>query len=169
MLEDEKVEEISNFFENEPKTSLRFVAKEVGSSFKTVHNIARQKLNLFHYKIQMTQLLHDEDLGLRMAMCETLLEKIDADENFLDCLIFSDECTFFLNDVVNRHNCSIWARETPMEKIPKTHSSPEVNVWMCLSSTRTYGPFFLPGNINDELYLDVLEKCFIPQLTKCRL
>ena len=95
-LEDEKVEEISNFFKNEPKTSLRFVAKEVGCSFKTVHNIARQKLNLFPYKIQMTQLLHDEDIVLRMAMCETLLEKIDADENFLDRLIFLHECTFFL-------------------------------------------------------------------------
>ena len=74
-MEDEKVEEISNFFENEPKTSLRFVAKEVGCSFKTIHNIARQKLNLFPYKIQMTQLLHDKDLGLRMAMCETLLRE----------------------------------------------------------------------------------------------
>ena len=166
MLEDEKVKEISNFFENEPKTSLRFVAKEVGCSFKTVHNIARQKINLFPYKIQMTQLLHDEDLGLRMAMCETLLEKIDADENFLDRLIFSDECTFFLNGMVNRHNCRIWARETLMETIPKTHSSPKVNVWMGLSSTRIYVPFFLPGNINGELYLDMLEKCFLPQLTR---
>ena len=93
-LEDEKVEEISIFFGNEPQSSLRFVAKEVGCSFKTVHNIARQKLNLFPYKIQMTQLLHDEDLGLRMAMYENLLEKIDADENFLDRLIFSDDALF---------------------------------------------------------------------------
>ena len=67
-LEDEKVEEISNFLENEPNTSLRFVAKEVGCGFKTVYNIARQNLNLFPYEIQMTQLPHDEDLGLRMAM-----------------------------------------------------------------------------------------------------
>ena len=37
---------------------------------------------------------------------------------------------------------------------------------MGLSSTRIYGPFFLPGNINGDLYLDMLEKCFIPQLTR---
>ena len=123
VLSDEKVKEISNFFVNVPQTSLRFLAKEIGCSFKNVHNIVRQKPNLFRYKIQMTQLLHDEDLGLRTAMCETLLEKIDADENFPDRLIFSDNCTFFLNGMVNRHNCRIWAKETPMDTIPKTHSS----------------------------------------------
>ena len=37
---------------------------------------------------------------------------------------------------------------------------------MGLFSTRIYGPFFLPGNITGELHVDMLEKCFIPQLTR---
>ena len=43
-----------------------------------------------------------------MAMYEILLEKIDAVENFLDRLIVSDKCSFFLNDMVNCKNCKIW-------------------------------------------------------------
>ena len=42
------------------------------------------------------------------------------------------------------------------------HSSPKINVWMGISASAVYGPFFIEGNITGINYLDMLEKCFIP-------
>ena len=61
-------------------------------------------------------------------MCETLIQSIDADENFLSNLIFSDESTFHLNGIVNRHNCRIWGTETPTETYQRSQASEKVNV-----------------------------------------
>jgi len=72
---------------------------------------------MFPYKLQVTQELHEEDLASREAMSEALINKIDSDSNFLKNLIFSDESTFYLNGVVNRHNCRILGTKPPKETI----------------------------------------------------
>jgi len=134
-LDEETIEEINKCFADKPASSLRNIANKVGCSFKTVHNVAKNQLNLFPYKIQTIQAMEEEDCALRVSMCETLLTKINADSEFIHNLIFSDESTFYLNGMVNRHNCRIWGMQPPTEIISKSHSSPKVNVWM--------GHFFL--------------------------
>ena len=119
---------------------------------------------MFPYKLQVTQELYEEDHALRVSMAETLLEKISNEIDFLENIIFSDESTFFVNGVVNRHNCRVWGTEPPDETIEVCHSSPKVNVWKGISVTTVCGPFFIEGNVTGENYLDMLEKCFLPQM-----
>ena len=98
-------------------------------------------------------------------MSEKLLEKINEDASFLENLVFSDESTFYLNGCVNIHNCRIWGKEPPKEKLDKVHSSPKVNVWMAMSATTVYGPFFIDGNVNADNYLHMLQTCFYDRLS----
>ena len=165
-LDETKSEEISEIFQNQPSTSIRQAASAISCSYGYVHKVLKHDLKLFPYKIQVTQELHEEDFSLRVSMCETLLEKTEEDENFLEKIIFSDESTFRLDGIVNRHNCRIWGEEKPGETFQRSHSSPKVNVWMGISSQRIHGPFFFDGNITGENYLDMLQRSFLPQLSR---
>ena len=42
----------------------------------------------------MVQRLHDADYEERMTVCQDFIERIEADEQFLSNIIFSDEATF---------------------------------------------------------------------------
>ncbi|KAJ8878426.1 hypothetical protein PR048_019004 [Dryococelus australis] len=44
-----------------------------------------------------------------------MLQRIDEDDNFLKQVVFSDEATFHVSDVLNRHNVRIWGSEHPHE------------------------------------------------------
>ena len=123
----------------------------------SIANVIRKKEKLLPYNLQMTQKLYEEDHAFRVAMAENLLEKISSDIDFVKNVIFSDESTFYVNGVVNRHNCRIWGTEPPVDTIQISHSSPKVNVWMGLSESNVYGPFFIEGNITGQNYLDMLE------------
>lgn len=165
-IDDEKKNEIAEHFKQEPQSSIRKSLSTLNCSYGTVQKVLRNDFKMFPYRIQATQLLYEEDCALRRVMCETLIQSIDADENFLSNLIFSDESTFHLNGIVNRHNCRIWGTETPTETYQRSQASEKVNVWMGLSSTRVYGPFFIEGNITAALYLDMLKSCFMPSLSR---
>lgn len=148
-LDEAKTEEIEEIFRSQPSTSIRQAASTISCSYGFVHKVLKHDLQLFPYKVQVTQELHEEDLSLRVSMCETLLEKSE-DPNFFDKIIFSDESTFRLDGIVNRHNCRIWGEEKPTETLQRSHSSPKVNVWMGISSQRIHGPFFFDSNVTGE-------------------
>lgn len=48
-----------------------------------------------------------------LQFCEIMMQRIDADPNYLFSIIYSDEATFQLNGHVNRHNCRFWSDENP--------------------------------------------------------
>lgn len=159
-----KKDEIAEHFTENPRSSLRHAANDLHVSHTTIDKVLRYDLKMHPYKIQVTQQLHEEDHALRISMCEDLLEKIKNDVNFLRNIIFSDEATFRLNGCVNRHNCRIWGIEKPTETHQKSQSSPKINVWMGLSSTRIYGPHFFDENISGNNYLEMLQNKLLPAL-----
>lgn len=59
--------------------------------------------------------LSDEmcDFDRRMQFCETILEKIAADPDFVKHTCFRDEATFFLHGEENRNNARYWCPENP--------------------------------------------------------
>ena len=116
-LDETKSEEILKIFQNQPSTSIRQAASAISCSYGYVHKVLKHDLKFFPYKIQVTQELHEEDFSLRVSMCETLLEKTEEDKNFLKKIIFSDESTFRLDGIVNRHNCRIWGRRKARRNI----------------------------------------------------
>ena len=102
--------------------------------------------------------MEQEDLAHRKAMAEELLMKNSDNPSFFNRIIFSDESTFRLDGIVNRHNCQIWDKEHPKEFMVQTHSSPKINVWMGLNASRIYGPFFFKGIVTSNVILIICNR-----------
>ena len=102
-----------------------------------------------------------------MTVCQDFIERIEADEQFLSNIIFSDEATFHTSGKVNRHNCRIWGETNPREVYEHERDSPKVNVWCGLSNCRIYGPYFFnERTVTSESYLKMLQDYFVPQLVE---
>ena len=92
--------------------------------------------------MQLTQQLYDEDKDLRVEMAELLLP-IVTDRNNDDLIFFSDEATFHLFGVVNKHNWRIWSENNPFMTVEVALNSPKIIVWCAMSSNEIVGPFSL--------------------------
>lgn len=146
-ISSEKSEKILEYIYENASTSLRDVSKTLSISYGTIQKTLRGA-GLHAYKIQVHHKLEPEDYSHRVSMSQELLSKIGQDKSFLSRIVFSDESTFRLDGSVNRHNCRIWGLEPPSEFVTKSHSSPKINVWMGLSASGIYGPFFITGIFN---------------------
>lgn len=138
----------------------------------TVSNIKRStiqrilKRHKFHpYKIHLVQQLNEDDFDRRLEFCEVMTARIADNGNFLFNICFSDECTFFLNSTVNRHNCRYWADTNPrIFHEVHTQTPQKLNVWAGIFGDRLIGPLFIDGNLNGETYLELLEDTVYPLL-----
>jgi hypothetical protein len=159
----EKIQEVlddsADFF------SIDDMAEILEISHGSTHTLLRKTLHYVPYKIQCYQRLFDEDFHNRALACEEILKKAAEVDGFFNKLITSDESTFHVNGVVNRHNCRIWGSQKPEPLSIKEHSSPKVNVWVGLSHSKIYGPYFFPSDtVKSEDYLLMLKDFFVPML-----
>lgn len=149
----------------DPTTSTRKLAEESGFSRTTVRRVLKH--HKFHpYKIHLVHEINEDDPDRRLQFCEMMTDKINTNANFLFNICFSDECSFFVNGTVNRHNCRYWADENP-RVFHETHTQYplKLNVWAGIYGDRIVGPFFLPQTLNGETYLQLLEEAIDPALT----
>jgi len=94
-----------------------------------------------------------------------MLNAIDEDKTFLQCICFPDKATFYVNGSVNQHNCHIWGTQQPIEIHEYVRGSPKVNVWCGFLYDRVIGPFFFSEKtITGVVYLDLLEQYVFPQI-----
>ena len=158
--------EILHKFQDSPTTSLRNVSNDTGVSLGSVHKV--MKLNKFHpYKIKILHELYEDDFDRRIEFCERMVEIEAANGDQIKNICFSDECTFFINGFVNKHNCRYWSNNNPHEFVEGATQRPEkVNVWDGILGDRVIGPLFIErnkeGNLNGEIYLDMLETQIAP-------
>ncbi|GBO25328.1 hypothetical protein AVEN_24256-1 [Araneus ventricosus] len=89
---------------------------------------------------------------------------MEEDENFLQCVMFSDEATFHVSGIVNRYHTRIWGSENPQAVQEQARDSPKVSVWCGLLHDRIIGPFFFSEETaRSDTYLDMLEIFVFPQ------
>ena len=74
-----------------------------------------------------TKIKHD-DKHKRLTFAASVLDKIDENNSYLVHICFSDESTFHISGIVNRHNCRIWGSENPSVVFQHERDSPKVNV-----------------------------------------
>jgi hypothetical protein len=74
---------------------------------------------------------------------------------------FSDEATFHMNGIVNRHNCRIWGSQPPQKIIEHQRGTPKVNMWCGMMKYRI---IFQEGTVTSHSYLDMLEHYAVPHL-----
>ena len=98
-----------------------------------------EHLSLKPYKMQFVRELYEED---RVEMCKTLIPMLE-DNQIQQNLFFSDEATFYLNGLVNKHNVRYWSDTNPHVTIESVMKSPKLNVWCAMSKNQSVGPYFL--------------------------
>ena len=98
-----------------------------------------------------------------MPFCEEMQELLDDDENLLNKIIFSDECTFHIGYAPNRQNTRFWMTKNPHEVVEnRTQYQIAVNVWVGLVGDTIIGPFFIENRLNQNDYLDLMEELVLP-------
>lgn len=163
--EETQLEVVAQFVEN-PQQSTRLVAKLCDLSHQTVQNSLKK--NKFHaYKFKLVHALNEDDPDRRLQFCEEIGELIDANTNFVYNVAFSDECTFFVNGTVNKHNCRYWDTENPHVYREFSTQYPEkLNVWAGMLGNHILGPFFIDGNLTGEHYLQMLQESVFPAIVE---
>ena len=78
----------------------------------TVWRVARKRLVMKPYKMQVVQAITAAEKRKRKQFCFDMQVKLD--DEFNERLVVSDEATFHANGKVNRHNARIWGEENPM-------------------------------------------------------
>jgi len=107
-----------------------------------------------------------------------MLALFDEHDGLIDRFWSSDESTFNLNGVVNRHNSYYWAEENPKYQIEQQQKSIGLSVWAAMSSQGIIGPYFFhsappngsyphfaPCTVNGNNYLDLLQNYFFPKFS----
>ena len=90
---------------------------------------------------------------------------MEEDGHFLNCICFSDEATFYVSGMLNKHIARIWGSENPHLTRQIECDSPKVNVWCGLLCNKVIGLFFFEEKtITADIYLDTLTEYVTPQL-----
>ena len=106
-----------------------------------------------------------EDKLRRKEFAVMMLDRLDLDPGFLKRVCFSDESTFHISGLQNRHNLRIWGSENPHDTCEFKRDSPKLNVWCGIMHDKIMGPFFFAEkSITAQIYLDVLTEYVLPQL-----
>ena len=120
--------------------------------------------------MQLLQALKPEDKPQRKEYAVTMLHRLDSDPGFLKRVCFSDESTFHVSGLINRHNSRIWGSQNPHETYELERDSRKLNVWCGIMHDKIIGPFFLAEkSITAQIYLDLLTEYVSPQLEQYQL
>lgn len=149
-----------------PHNSIRKIQQQFDLSYGSTQKILTKHLKFHPYKVKLVQQLNEDDPDRRLQFCETMMGRIDADNLFLNRIVFSDEATFFLNGSVNRHNMSYWSETNPHWTIDSrsTQYPEKINVWAGILRNRIIGPFFIEGTLTGDMYEDLLRFVIIPAI-----
>ena len=127
--------------DSEPVTSVRSVAREANVSRYQARQIMRDFIGYKPYMMHSAQQLYDEDMDLRVEMSKHLTPILEDQRNDGN-VFFSDESTFYISGMVNKHNYRTWTVTNPFTTIEAAMNCPKVNVWCAMSDKQIIGPDF---------------------------
>ena len=154
---------VATALQQSPLKSARRLSKEIGIPRSSLQKI----LCTNGYKPYRPQLIHgllEDDSDRRMEMCTTFIAKQLDDDQFMRNIIWTDEATFNLNGILNRHNCVYYDTTNPHRTIEKQMKSPSICVWAAISHRGLIGPYFYDTPINAVKYHDMLSTYVFPLL-----
>ena len=165
----ENIAAATRLLDDQPGTSVREAARELGGSVASTWRMMRIDLNLFPYKMQIQQQLSPDDVSRRLDCGNLILEKIDASVLDVKRLWVSDEANFYLSGYVNKQNWRHWGSENPHLSASKTLKPQKIMVWCAISADGIIGPIFIDGNVNSQKYLEILQTNFFPEARRRHL
>nr|CAI5840589.1 unnamed protein product [Callosobruchus analis] len=126
----EAEENVLNLVAEDPSTSSRLIATQLGISKSTVNRVTREQ-QLHPYYLQPVQALLPPDYAARVHFCKIIRHKRQEDLYFTSRILFTDEVSFTRSGVTNLHNRHVYADVNP-HAIVERHFQHEfrINVWM---------------------------------------
>lgn len=163
--DEKKLDVLLEIEENPHKTTRELAADNDVSKSSILRVLHKEK---YHpYKVQLVQELNEDDPDRRQEFCELMMDRMNADLQFINKIVFSDEATFHLNGTVNKQNCRYWSRENPHWMCEAHTQYPKkVNVWAGIINNKIIGPYFFEGTVTGEVYLDFLINFLVPTLQR---
>jgi hypothetical protein len=125
-VREEAVPIVQEAFKRSPQKSVQCASAELNIPPSMVRRILKVKLHEHAYKIQVVQMLPEEDYHARLDFCQQMVSKIANSCEFLDELMFSDEAAFRISGKVNRHSSRIWGKEKLQEVWQREKDSPKL-------------------------------------------
>ncbi|KAJ8923516.1 hypothetical protein NQ315_010094 [Exocentrus adspersus] len=99
--EEKKLDIALELLEN-PHTSTVSLACNHDAPLTTIRRFLKQEKH-HPYKVYLVQELLEHDYDMRLQFCEEIMRPFDDNNGFQRDILFSDEATFYLNGVTNRH------------------------------------------------------------------
>ncbi|CAF3832996.1 unnamed protein product [Rotaria magnacalcarata] len=140
-ITEEKIDKVHDFIQDEPQSSVRTVVTACSIVLITAYRIMTENFSLKPYKVQFVQ--------------------------ELEFSFFSDEATFYLRGLVNKHNIRYWCENNPHVSVETVMNSPKLNVWCAMSKNQIIGSFFFDDDtVNGQNYLSIPKEFFVPEIRK---
>jgi hypothetical protein len=139
-----------------PEISSRRMALSTGVSKSSVLRIFhREKLHPYHFT--PVQNLLAADFPARLQFARFFQAQQNAEQIFLNKILFTDEATFTRRGVFNFRNKHTWDTENPF-LVTERHFQHEfkINIWCGIVGNYVLGPCELPPNLNGASYLNFL-------------
>jgi len=150
----EKIESLVN---EKQAVTIRKAAQEADISCSLARLILKDDLNLKPYKIQETFKLNDNDPEARLKFANWAL---NLTEDTWKWIIHCDEAIFHLTEANNKQNNRVWAAERPETAKERPLHDKKVHIWVAISASSVYGPYYFEGTINGDKYLHMLMNFF---------
>ena len=158
-----EIESVRVAYIGSPRKSIHEASTQLQIPRSTIQKALHRNMRLYAYKVQLLQA--PEDKSRRKEFAVTMLDRLNSDPGFLKSVCFSDESTFLVSGLLNRHNLRIWGSENPHDTCELEWDSPKLNVWCGIMHDKIIGPlFFAEKSITAQMYLDVLTEYVSPQL-----
>lgn len=141
-----------------PQTSTRSVASDVGVSNSTVWSVLHEQL-LYPYHFQKVQHLLPDDFPSRSNFCQWFINQTALARDFPSMILFSDEASFTRTGIFNNQNMHAWDEENPHVLWRQGYQHRfSINVWCGIISDFIVGPHVFHGHLTGPGYRDFLEQ-----------
>uniref|UniRef100_A0A158P5N4 DUF4817 domain-containing protein n=1 Tax=Tetranychus urticae TaxID=32264 RepID=A0A158P5N4_TETUR len=170
---EEAIENVRNIASKAAQDGLSLSASRIASlasmSHTTAWRILRQDLKLKPYHIKLMHKLNEDDFDRRVEWCDSVLVRLEDQDDLLGRIIWTDEAIFSLSQTVNRHNCVYWDSSNPNRTFEADNlGSEKIMVWCGVWAEGRIGPYFYTENVKGDSYRAMLETFVFPKLAEVR-
>ncbi|GFV72045.1 uncharacterized protein TNCV_2459781 [Trichonephila clavipes] len=139
-----------------PESSVRDISKACSYSKSTVWNILHT-YGANPYRPVLAPELMSGDQDRRFDFCNFVLNTLDENPDFLNEVLWSDECQFSWKSTINTQNKHYWPLENSHLIRPNRHHVRwSMNLWCGIWKSTLIGPIYFDGPLTSELYTEIL-------------
>jgi hypothetical protein len=120
---------IYNTFQRNLHKAVCQASLELSIPCSTVHDVSQRRLKLQTYRLQLVNKITHTEQDLRKHFVLEVFSHTEKDTNYLNRIYSSDEATFSMYGIVNRHKVTyVWgSKNNPHEITGDEHDSSKVN------------------------------------------